>query len=208
MSDTQSILNRWKLTESELTQIINANPSLRGFMLGYVGEYKLRSLLHSDNRISHLKKPDDHDRRKSSKADLLLMYDGYPFSLEVKSLQTNSIKTILEGKKWTGTVQVDASDKRPVILSDGTNLETTCLLRGEFDILAVSLFQFREEWEFAFILNQDLPTSTSKKYTPFQQSQLLATSVRVSYPVEEPFVTDPFLLLNRLIQQRRNTTSS
>ena len=37
----QSILERWKLTQQELSIIIDENPSVRGFLLGYVGEYRL-----------------------------------------------------------------------------------------------------------------------------------------------------------------------
>jgi len=167
-----SILERWKLTEQELTIIIEENPSLRGFLLGYIGEYKLRALLLANPQVTGLRKFDDHDRAKGSKNDIAIDYRGHSFTFEVKSLQTNSIK---RGEILTGTAQVDASDRRPVILSDGTRLETTCLLRGEFDILALNLFQFREEWDFAFILNRDLPGSRSQKYTPFQREQLLAT---------------------------------
>jgi len=102
-------------------------------------------------------------------------------------------------------VQVDASDRRPVTLSDGSKLETTCLLRGEFDILAVNLFQFREEWDFAFILNTDLPSSKSKKYTEFQREQLLATSVKITFPIEPPFVANPFDLLDYFIDGSRES---
>ncbi len=34
----QSILKRWGLTEQELTEIIQENPSMRGLMLGYIAE--------------------------------------------------------------------------------------------------------------------------------------------------------------------------
>jgi len=198
-----SILERWKLTEQELTIIIEENPSLRGFMLGYVGEYKLRALLLANPQVAALKKFDDHDRSKGSKNDLAVDYRGHSFTFEVKSLQTNSIK---RGDVLTGNVQVDASDRRPVMLSDGSRLDTTCLLCGEFDFLAVNLFQFRQEWDFAFILNDDLPRSRSKKYTEFQREQLLATSVRVTWPVESPFVLNPFDLLDMLVAERENPT--
>ena len=42
--------------------------------------------------------------------------------------------------------QVDASDKREVTFPNGTTLATTCLLPGKFDILAVNLFEFVQEW--------------------------------------------------------------
>lgn len=198
-----SILERWKLTEQELTIIIDENPSLRGFMLGYIGEYKLRALLMANPTVTRMEKPDDHDRRKGSKSDLIVTYKGFSFSVEVKSLQTNSIK---RNEVLTGVVQVDASDRRTVTLSDGSKLETTCLLAGDFDLLAINLFQFREEWDFAFILNRDLPHSSSKKYTPFQREQLLATSIKITWPIEAPYELNPFDLLDKLIAEQENLT--
>lgn len=195
-----SLLDLWKITESELTQIVDENPSLRGFMLGYIGEYKLKNFLLSDSRVTSLIKPDDHKRGAGNKNDMMITYQNRVFSVEVKSLQTNSIKR-LDNSRFIGTVQVDASDRRPVILPDGSQVETTCLLRGEFDLLALNLFQFRDEWDFAFILNRDLPATTSRKYTEYQQKYLLSTSVKIGLPLELPYEYDPFILLDRLIAE-------
>lgn len=190
----RSILERWQLSADELTGIIDQNPSLRGFLLGYVGEYKLQQVFHAHSEITSVVKPDDHSRAQGEKSDLIVTYRGRPFSVEVKSLQTNSIHRISHDN-FLGKVQVDASDKRPIRMQDGSLLETTCLLRGEFDLLAVSLFQFRERWEYAFALNRDLPSSRSSKYTPTQRSQLLATSIEISLPLRPPFASDPLELL-------------
>jgi len=195
------LLERWKLTEQELSVIVDENPSLRGFLLGYIGEYKLRALLLANSELTELKKPDDHDRRKGSKNDISVKYRGRLFTIEVKSLQTNSVKYDPTNNTFIGIVQVDASDRRPVTLSDGSKLETTCLLCDEFDVLAVNLFQFREEWDFAFVLNRDLPRSPNKKYSEFQRQQLLATSVKVTWPIKPPFVLNPFDLLDALIAE-------
>lgn len=196
--DTLSILERWKLSEQELSLIVESNPSLRGFLLGYVGEYKLRSLLLANPHVTALEKPDDHDRRKGNKNDFTITYKGKAIAIEVKSLQTNSLRHDSQTGVIYGSAQVDASDRRTVTLSDGSKLETTCLLAGEFDVLAVNLFQFREEWDFAFILNTDLPRSSSKKYTEFQRSELLATSIKLTYPIAAPYTLDPFQLFDEL----------
>lgn len=55
-----SILERWKISEQELTLIVDENPSLRGFLLGYVGEHKLRSILLSSSEVFGLSKPCKH----------------------------------------------------------------------------------------------------------------------------------------------------
>lgn len=192
------ILERWGLTLEELTEVIDGNPSLRGFMIGYVGEFKLRKTILADKRISHVHKYDDHDR--THKNDVAVSYKGHEFTFEVKSLQTNSIRKV--GEVYSGDFQCDASDKRPVRLPNGETIQTTCLLVGGFDLVAVNLFAFREQWDFAFALNRDLPRSKSKKYTPRQQKYLLATSVKITWPLQAPFVADPFALLDELIAER------
>jgi hypothetical protein len=193
-----TVLNRWGLSAEELTQIVDGNPSLRGFMLGYVGEFQLRKIWFSDKRVTNVRKADDHDRRM--KNDLAVNYRGHDFTFEVKSLQTLSIKR--EGDAYAGNFQCDASDSRAITLPNGEQVKTTCLLVGEFDILAVNLFAFREQWDFAFALNRNLPRSTYRGYTPEQQKYLLATSMKVTWPLQPPFVTDPFVLLDRLAGEK------
>jgi len=195
-----SILDRWNVTEAELTSVIHENPSLRGFMLGYIAEHKVRDFLNRQPNLSVLHKPDDHDRRGGSKNDMIVKFMGREFSVEVKSLQTNTVSYDSENGVYKGGAQVDASDRRPVTLPDGSELQTTCLLAGQFDILAVNLFQFREQWDFAFILNGDLPRSSFHKYTPYQRQHLLATMVHVTYPIRPPFTNNPVELLRKLIE--------
>ena len=203
MTDSNTLLlERWQLTEQELTVIVDENPSLRGMMIGYIAEYKLRALLMADKNVTSLHKPDDHDRQKGNKNDIILVYKGHSFTFEVKSLQTNSIKYHPLDDTFTGSVQVDASDRRTVTLPDGSKLETTCLLAGGFDVVAFNLFQFHEKWNFAFALNRDLPRSTHKKYTEYQRQHLLATSVKVTWPIDKPLVANPFDLLDILIEEK------
>jgi len=189
-----SVLKRWGLTEQELTEIVQENPSMRGLMLGYIAEYKLRKTCFSDPVFEGIHKADDHDR--SRKGDLTVTYKGREFRIECKSLQTNSIKKTGEG--YEGTYQCDASDRRMVKLRGGKKIETTCLLVGDFDIIAVSLFSFEETWRFAFALNEDLPRSTFRKYPPSIRRQLLATLMPISWPLKPPYIESPVPLLERL----------
>lgn len=191
----ENILCRWGLTVEELTQIVDANPSMRGLMLGYVAEYKLRKIHFEDPRIAALIKDDDHDRK--SKGDVRFNYRGRSFRVECKSLQSNLIKKTSEG--YAAVYQCDASDSRIVRFSDGSEVKTTCLLVGEFDLVAVNLFALEEEWQFAFALNRALPRSRYRKYTELQQRELIASSIKITHPLQPPYVADPFVLLDRLI---------
>lgn len=193
-----TILDRWGITARQLTNLVDENPSLRGIMLGYVAEHKFQELIEKHPHISGSKKHDDHDR--SRKSDRVIMYKGMEFTIEVKSLQTNQFRQV--GGRLTGRAQVDASDRRTVTLRGGRKLNTTLLLRGEFDILAVNCFAFESKWNFAFALNGDLPKSTFKKYTQAQRDQLIASLVPVTWPPEPPFASDPFVLVERLYLER------
>lgn len=194
-----TILQRWGITEQDLTVLVDENPSLRGIMLGYAAEHKLRELIERHPKVSKSRKYDDHDR--SRKSDRVISFEGHDFSIEVKSLQTNSIRR--DGNRYLGKSQVDGSDRRVITFADGSELNTTLLLRGQFDILAVNCFAFRGQWDFVFALNRDLPTSTFKKYSAEQQRQLIASLVPVTWPPEAPFVSDPFPLVQRLLHERK-----
>ena len=192
---TDSILKRWDITVEELTQVVAQNPSLRGMLLGYLAEMKLEKLWLRRSGISAVEKHDDHDRKK--KGDRVVAYKGSEFIFESKSLQTNTIQKTDEG--WVGKTQVDASDRREVILPDGTKVNTTCLLRNEFHILAVNVFAFEDKWRFVFAKNSALPSSKYKGYTEYQRSHLLATLVTVHWPPKPPFYEEPFTLMNEML---------
>jgi hypothetical protein len=80
------------------------------------------------------------------------------------------------------------------------------LLVGGFDLLAVNLFEFGQEWRFAFAKNSDLPRTTSSKYTPEQRKFLLATSVRITWPLQPPFYEDPFTVLDIIAAEKSSKT--
>lgn len=197
----KTILERWEISEEEFTTLIDENPSLRGMNLGYIAEKKFHDLFLNHPEITESSKDDDHDR--SRKGDRRIMYKGHEFVIEVKSLQTNMCKNLGDGK-WEGKAQVDGSDRRIVKFKDGSELNTTLLLRGEFDLLAVNCFAFGEEWRFTFAKNSDLPTSSFKKYTEEQRKQLIASLVPVSIPPKEPFSDNPFKLLDEMIEERES----
>ena len=195
---TGSILERWNITPEELTEVVDQNPSLRGMILGYLAEFKLEKLWLSGQGISDVTKYDDHNRKK--KGDRVIRYKNHELIFESKSLQTSTIEKTREG--WVGKAQVDASDRRNVVLPDGSTVSTTCLLKGEFDILAVNVFAFEDIWRFVFAKNSDLSTSNYRKYTEYQRRHLLATLVEVHWPPKAPFYDEPFTLMNEIVQNR------
>lgn len=198
MTGKPSILQRWGITEAQLTELVDQNPSLRGIMLGYVAEKKFHDTFLEHPAITEKGKDDDHDRKK--KGDRRIIYKGKTLTIEVKSLQTAMVKQ-LGPDQWVGKSQVDGSDRRIVKFRDGSELNTTLLLRGEFDLLAVNCFAFGEKWRFVFAKNKDLPTSNFKKYTEEQRKQLIASLVPITWPPQPPFSDNPFSLLDELVAE-------
>lgn len=196
--NNESLLKRWDVTEEELTQIVDQNPSLRGMLFGYAAEVKLRQYIARNELVTGIEKDDDHDRKK--KGDLRIAFKGREFVIETKSLQTNSIRK--DDNEFFGKAQCDASDRREVTLPDGSTVNTTCLLVGEFDVLAINVFGFFDEWQFVFALNKDLPRSTFRRYTPEQRKHLLATLVPVAWPISGGILTtNLFVLLDGLLKE-------
>ncbi len=199
MKNNKNILDLWDITIEELSETVENNPSLRGMILGYLAEIKVHSYFTNNPHVTNMRKDNDHDRTK--KGDLVISYKGYEFKIEVKSLQTATIKGHSNGK-FTGKFQCDASDKRTIVLRDGSLFKTTCLKFGEFDILAVNLFQFQNKWDYGFILNENLPSSNYKKYPTTVRKQLIKSLIPISWPLQRPFQSNPFVLLDELVQRK------
>jgi hypothetical protein len=200
--DRRTILERWQLSAEELTEIIDANPSLRGFVLGYAAEFKVRKMFLADKQFSNVRKYDDHDRQK--KGDIAFEYKDVEIRVEVKSLQTNSIKK--KDGLLKATFQCDASDRRTVTLGTGRKVETTCLVVDEFDLLAVNLFAFEGKWIYAFAQNHDLPRTTSKKYEPRDCECLLKSLMPITWPLEKPYTTDPLVVLDDIVKDKKRAS--
>lgn len=202
MNKVGSIFQRWEITEEDLTELVDQNPSLRGMLLGYVAEKKFHDAFLNHPSVTQASKDDDHDRTK--KGDRRIIYKGKILIVEVKSLQTAMVKKIGDDE-WEGKSQVDGSDRRIIKFPDHTELNTTLLLKGEFDLLAVNCFAFGGKWRFAFAKNKDLPTSNFKKYTEEQRKQLIASLVPVTWPPKPPFTDNPFKLLDELVSEESSS---
>lgn len=84
MPKTQSILKRWGISEQDLTELVDQNPSLRGILLGYVAERKFHETFLDHLAITEKGKDDDHDRTR--KGDRRIIYKGKSLVIEVKRL--------------------------------------------------------------------------------------------------------------------------
>jgi transcriptional regulator with XRE-family HTH domain len=199
-----NLLREWNISSKQISSLINQNPSLRGMLLGYVAELKLKELITALPNVSYTYKFDDHDRKK--KSDLYIIYRGKAFDVESKSLQTSTIKFDEDSQTWTAKTQVDASDRRDIILSSGNILNTTLLKRGEFDILAVNCFGFGGKWKFLFAKNSELPLSTFKKYSEEERQELIASLIPVEFPAKPPFYDNLKDLLDSMLEEGLGAT--
>jgi len=80
------------VSEADLTELIEQNPSLRGILLGYIAEKKFHDTFLNNSDISEKGKDDDHNRKL--KGDRRIVYKGSSFTIEIKSLQTNLVKKL------------------------------------------------------------------------------------------------------------------
>ncbi len=174
-----------------LIQVMTNNPSLRGMTYGYVAEHEFSLYLDKLGIRDHFKE-DDH---KKTKSDRTFAHRGRRFTIQLKSLQTNTIQET-GPCQFKAKVQNDASDRRKIKLPNGKTVETTCYQVGEYDILGVSLQPFTGDWEFAFKKNKDLKGSTSGKYSKNVRKYLLATIEDISFPLPQDWTSDLLSLLD------------
>jgi hypothetical protein len=175
------------LSKDELTSLIKEHSCVRGMISGYIAEMKFKEIISNHSDICYYYKPKDHDRTEN-KADLVCDYKNRTITIQIKSIQTNSIKH--KDGKYIASVQNDASDKRRIVLPNNEEITTTNYKIGEYDILAVPLYVFTNEWVFAYKLNKNCRKSQSKKYSESQKQYLLATTEKISYPLADDWSLD------------------
>ena len=203
---TTDYFGMWNATKEEFNEVLTRNPSIRGMVHGYLAEEKLKAEYFEPSvDITNLHSPDDHDREL--KADWIFEYEGEEILCEVKSLQSNSVKNFQTSNgdvEWSGKFQCDASDRREVALPNGETLETTCLVVGEFDILAINLFAFGQEWRWAFARNEDLPRTPYTGYTKDVRQHLIKGTMGITWPLQEdgPYYDNPWDVLALEVERR------
>lgn len=182
---------RWT-ESSKVLEVLRDTPSVRGMVYGNLAEIELSEwLVEKGVPLTDQTRDDDHAKTKS---DRTIVHRGRRYTIQVKSMQTNSITETGPGL-FRASVQCDGSDRRRVTLPNGHELETTCYVAGEFMVLATPLHPFTEEWNFAFRLNSTLERTSWREYSPEDRQYLLKTLVPITWPIREPWTTDLFDLL-------------
>ena len=220
MSESRSkeFESRWKLSADDLSALVDDNPSLRSFVMGYAAELKLRQEHFQSSKITGATKADDHDRM--NKGDLTFVYKNKRVVIEVKSLQTNSCRWDSGLQQIQVEYQCDASDRRQIVFADGTVHETTNLLAGEFDMIAVNLFPLLGRWEFLFASQDQLSRiergiyrapgyeHNGKTIGPVHQAELLKTTQRIIFSMgwahSAVYSRDPWKVLDQIVTARNN----
>lgn len=136
----------------DIENLATQNTSLRGYLQGYIAEMFLKRKLETMPGVSEVVKIRDQDTKKG---DFQFMYQGREWTIEAKSLLTKSVKEDILNGGWNGRVKVTASDSQTT--DDGRF--TYAMIRGQFDILAISAFAIGKGWDFYFIANKYLPAS-------------------------------------------------
>ena len=181
----------------ELVKIVKSTPSLRGMIAGNIAELKFEQHLRSLGAFRNFYKPDDHNRLEN-KVDLRFTYRRKSVTVQLKSIQTNSIKWNADLQHLQCDVQNDGSDRRDVRLPNGHVVNTTNYRFGDYAILAVPLFPFTGKWDFAYLLNRDCTATTSTKYSEEDRKYLIRTVEKLSYPLSDRWTDDIFEAIRRL----------
>lgn len=188
---TVSILSAF--TQEEVEQVIQDNPSLRGYLQGYLAEVALKKLLLQIPGVTSVTKiPDQADQ----KGDFMVTYHGVDISIESKSIGTNSVKEDVLNDTWQGTVHIKNTDKRDIEIEGVGIIRTSSLCKGQFDILAVSCYAVSGNWDFVYMENEYLPVKSP------DMPKLLKTSFVIN-PETTPLLTDSLVkVLDSVLEKK------
>jgi hypothetical protein len=178
------------VSPEDLVSAIKRAPSLRGMILGYIAEEMFeKHILDPLEHVGEVRSFDDHDRSQN-KADRSFIAHGRRYTVQLKSVQTNSICWRKDIECLMADVQNDGSDRRDVLLQNGNIVNTTNYKIGDYDILAVPLYPFTGTWDFAYKRNRDCRLTVSNKYSDEDRQFLLATTEKLHFPLNSEWHGD------------------
>jgi len=209
--------NNWQLSPDEFNRIIDKNSNALSAIYGYVAEERLREMfLEDDDRVKLLRSPEDQD--DDDKGDWAFQWRGEPMKIEVKSLQTHTIEevdtsqeTLTEGEgepvRYRAGFHLKGTSDQRTVKHEGEEYETTLMNveKSDVDIMAVNLYKLKDEWDFAFIKVKDLPRSRGN-YPDGLKQQLAKSLIRLTVPLEEPFTTDIYGLMDEVLEEREGSS--
>jgi len=210
--------NDWELSPEEFNRIIHKNSNALSAIYGYVAEERLREMyLEDDDRIENIRSPDDQD--VGDKGDWAFRWRGEPMKIEVKSLQTHTIKEIDseqqtlssddEPVRYRAGFHLKGSSDQRTEVYEGDEYQTTLMNieKSDVDIMAVNLYKIKDEWDFAFLKVEDLPRSKGN-YPEGLREQLARSQTRLTIPLQEPFTDDLYGLMDAVLEERDDAQSS
>lgn len=197
MTAADQALHELDISNAELNEMINAQPSLRAVLLGHSARLKLKRLMSS--YATKVDEQDDHNRAR--RGSITVHYRGCEIAVRCCSVQSGSIH-----HDRPASFQCDASDKRPIELPNGNVVSTTCVLTNSFDIAAVSLFALTKKWDFAFIPSSKMRTlgsSSRSKLSAIDRGWLLATTHRIPFPIADPYTCNYTSLFDEIVDSQK-----
>lgn len=143
----------------EVQGLADENPSLRGYLQGYLAELQLRRLLLSTPLVASAEKIPDSSLVKG---DLLVSYQGESLRVEAKSLRSGSGSYNTLSQAWEGSVECKSPGSRLIEVPGRGEIRATCIEEGRFDVLAVCTQPVTGEWSFLFAPEAFLPRAQDK----------------------------------------------
>lgn len=176
---TPDLLSGFSL--ADIQYLADNNPSLRGYLQGYLAELKLKSLLESFPGVGSIEKIPDCS---SDKGDFRVGYKGSTIVVESKSFRSYSRRTNTLTESWEASVDCKNPGSRVLEVEGRGQVRSSCIEERRFDVLAVCTWPVTGTWTFLFAPEAFLPRALDMP--GFLQSRL-----RVD-PVTTPgFFWDP-----------------
>lgn len=135
-------------TISDLQAIADLNPSLAGYLQGYIAEQKLMRVLLDVPGVDSVSKIPDSS---SVEGDLLVQYKGVPLYVECKSTRKGSYTAKNGG---SSIVRCRKSHGRR---RDGASFQSMLLSKASIDVLAVCMYPSTKRWDFVSAISGNLP---------------------------------------------------
>ena len=144
---------------SDIEGLVEENPSLRGYLQGYLAELRLREKLLSCPGVSSVIKIPDSS---AVKGDFYVEYLGYNLKVEAKSFRSNSAKYDTLSESWSASVQCKNPGSRLLNVTGRGLVKAVCIEERRFDILAICTYPVTGQWGFLFCPEFLLPRADNK----------------------------------------------